>query len=135
ETRRMPKVTSRKPRLKAEEIKKIREWIAAGAPKLPAPASIDVVLGPPPSPPPTVADGPAGLAAEVKAIFQSHCAKCHGDGPRFKGELNLWKTDSIKKVVVAGKPDESAMLKRILDKDDPMPPADSKINPLTEKEV
>jgi mono/diheme cytochrome c family protein len=71
------------------------------------------------------------LPGKAKAIFDNHCIKCHGDKKQ-KGELRLdseaaFKTGGEHGVIfVAGKPDESGIIKAVkrLDPDTAMPPKD-----------
>jgi mono/diheme cytochrome c family protein len=69
------------------------------------------------------------FAKEIRPIFAESCYKCHGP-KKVKGKLRLDSKAEILKtdtVIVAGKPDESELLKRISlphDHDDLMPPVD-----------
>src|SRR5581483_2241644 len=79
---------------------------------------------------------------EVRPILARHCLKCHGmdDGAR-KAKLRLDLRESATKPaksgdipIVPGKPDQSALVRRIFaTNDDIMPPEGAK-NPLTEEE-
>lgn len=83
---------------------------------------------------------------EVRPILSNHCWKCHGpDAAERKGGLRLDQKEGLsrpgesgKVAVVAGKADESELVRRILsdDKDEQMPPA-SENKPLTaaQKEI
>jgi hypothetical protein len=78
---------------------------------------------------------------EVRPILSRYCFKCHGpDDKARKGKLRLDVREEAMKeaksgavALVPGKPDESEVCARIFstDKDDAMPPADTK-NPLSE---
>jgi serine/threonine-protein kinase len=75
-------------------------------------------------------EGDAKLAAGAQAVLRQYCAQCHGDKRTEKKlkvldhQLLLTKETSNKKhkILVAGKPDESELIRRIENKDDPMPP-------------
>ncbi len=80
---------------------------------------------------------------DVRPIFSNKCFQCHGpDQTSREGDLRLDTRDGAfalhddQPVIVAGKPDESELLRRVLsqDPDDRMPPADSEYAPLTAKE-
>ena len=63
----------------------------------------------------------------VEPIFKKHkCYKCHDGtgGEKVKGKFDLTKRDSVMKVIEPGNPDESEIILRLTDKDDPMPPED-----------
>jgi len=77
--------------MSAADVSKFQTWVDQGA-KLPLPE-------------PTF--------NEVQAIFQAHCSGCHGaESP--KAGLNLFTKDGIQRVVKAGKPDESQLMRRVL---------------------
>src|SRR4051812_414311 len=64
---------------------------------------------------------------DVRPILSDACFQCHGpDKAKRKGDLRLDSAEG-KKSVVAGKPGESELFKRITttDKDEMMPPASS----------
>jgi mono/diheme cytochrome c family protein/uncharacterized membrane protein len=72
------------------------------------------------------------FASTIAPIFEARCLSCHGS-PRGKGGLRLDEPDRITKggrhgvILVAGKPDESEILRRLRlprDADGHMPPAD-----------
>ena len=89
------------------EIDQIRTWIDRGLEKAAAPMV-------------------AVMEQEVRGILQARCVLCHGSG-RKEGGLDLRTLESRLKggksgpALVAGKPDESLMLKRMLNGQ--MPPA------------
>ena len=67
------------------------------------------------------------FAAMVEPIFKKNkCYKCHDGtgGEKVKGKFDLTKRDSVMKVIEPGNPDESEIILRLTDKDDPMPPED-----------
>lgn len=73
------------------------------------------------------AQDPVSYNFEVRPVLASKCFACHGmDAARRKGKLRLDQAESAlsKKAVVPGKPDESALIERILstDPDEVMPP-------------
>ncbi|MFN0068625.1 MAG: PSD1 and planctomycete cytochrome C domain-containing protein [Limisphaerales bacterium] len=86
------------------------------------------------------ADAPDFLR-DVRPILSTHCFKCHGpDDKTRKGGLRLdVREDALKPAksdalaIVPGRPDESALLKRLhtSDEDELMPPPSTK-NPLTD---
>jgi hypothetical protein len=112
------------PKLTAEEITKIRDWIDHGI------AGEQASAGPP------VTD------KDVVPIFQLRCVKCHGKR-RKEGELDLRTLASRMKggksgpAIVPGKPDESLAFQRI--KQGEMPPPDllfeSQVRPPNDAEV
>ena len=67
--------------------------------------------------------GPVDFAAEVRPIFNAHCAACHG-GVRQQGGLNLIDEEAVRAVVEPGAPEFSYLLDRVRDPDDEtrMPP-------------
>ncbi len=79
----------------------------------------------------------------VRPILNRHCTKCHGGvkqagGVSFVYEKSvLGKGKSGDTIVVPGKPEESALYKRIStsDEDDRMPPADEHPEPLPSHEI
>ena len=83
----------------------------------------------------------AFFAAAIQPVFNRTCTACHG-AEKQKAEMRLDSYEAVIKggdtgsPIVAGKPDESLMIKRLslpLDDDDHMPPKD-KPQP-TEKEI
>jgi mono/diheme cytochrome c family protein len=75
-------------------------------------------------------EGDARLAARAQAVLRQYCFQCHG-GERTEKKLKildhqllLAKETSNKKhkILAAGKPDESELIRRIESKDNPMPP-------------
>ena len=65
------------------------------------------------------------FAATVEPIFKSStCYDCHDGtgGEKVKGKFDLTKPDSVMNVIESAKPDESEIILRLTDKDDPMPP-------------
>ncbi|MDB6074193.1 MAG: Leucine rich repeat-containing protein [Verrucomicrobiaceae bacterium] len=127
----------------------------AAAPIAAAPAK-DAAKPAPPAPAadaakPAAASAPLDPAAAAKAIvfkdvvlpiIESKCVACHG-AEKAKGKLRMHTFEAIMKggsdgatTVVAGKPADSLMIKRVnlpKDDDDHMPPADEK--QLTKEEV
>jgi mono/diheme cytochrome c family protein len=64
------------------------------------------------------------FAAMVAPIFKnSTCYDCHdgSGGEKVKGKFDLTNGDSVMNVIEPGKPDQSELIIRLLDKDDPMP--------------
>ena len=79
---------------------------------------------------PCAADDSA-LAAKARAILKQHCSECHGGDPKkLKGDLDILVmsqlNDPTRGIVVAKKPDESELIRRIESTDDdvrmPQPP-------------
>jgi hypothetical protein len=79
------------------------------------------------------------FAKDVAPILEESCVKCH-NSTKAKGKLNLETKEGAKaggketkdKFIVAGKPDESALIKSILlpaDDEDAMPPKDKAPRP------
>ena len=67
------------------------------------------------------------FAGTVEPIFKKNkCYKCHDGtgGEKVIGKFDLTKRDSLIKVIEPGNPDESEVILRLTDKDDPMPPED-----------
>ncbi len=70
--------------------------------------------------------------AEVRPIFQAYCTACHGEAENPKGKLDLRLRRLVLKggvsgpAVVAGKPDESLLLKRVQSGE--MPPTKTKLS-------
>ena len=77
------------------------------------------------------------FAADVRPILQRHCTKCHG-GVRREAGLSLLAPGGVgesgKPLVVAGKPDESELLRRVTtsDADERMP---AQLQPLAASEI
>ncbi len=75
---------------------------------------------------------------DVRPILKTHCFHCHGEDGRKEGGLDLRLRRLIMaggesgEVIVAGDPDESYLLERIVDGD--MPPEEVKLRP-TEHEI
>ena len=66
--------------------------------------------------PSTQAEAPKALAAQAKAILQSHCADCHGGGKASKGGFGfvLDREQLVSRLlVVPGKGGQSELLARI----------------------
>jgi hypothetical protein len=89
------------------------------------------------------ADEPVDFKRDIRPILSNSCFLCHGpDDKRRKGDLRLdikegaFRQNDGKAAFVAGKPDQSEALRRILtsDQDDHMPPAKSG-KQLTPKQV
>jgi mono/diheme cytochrome c family protein len=73
----------------------------------------------------------SALVAKAQAILKQHCSECHGADPKkLKGDLDILVmsqlTDPSRGIVVAKKPDESELIRRIESADDdvrmPQPP-------------
>jgi hypothetical protein len=81
---------------------------------------------------------------DIRPILSEHCFQCHGmDERNRKGRLRLDQRDAALKggksggaAIVPGKPDHSAMIKRVTahDADETMPPPRAK-NPLSAREI
>ena len=88
---------------------------------------IDMGLAMVTAPAARAADGPAPTA-DVQAILDRSCVKCHGpldqkSGLRLDSAAALWKGNDDGPVAVAGKPDESKLLRVLAADADPhMPP-------------
>jgi hypothetical protein len=85
-----------------------------------------------PQAPPGTAPAEPTFAAVVLPVLEQRCSNCHGESKQ-KGELALHTEAAIRKggengaVLVAGKPDDSELLRRLLlplDDEDHMPPED-----------
>ena len=72
------------------------------------------------------------FSRDIQPIFAEHCTNCHGPDKQ-KGGLNLTKQGSVlsklksgKHAVIAGKPNHSELVRRLItrDEDDLMPPPD-----------
>jgi hypothetical protein len=81
---------------------------------------------------------------DVRPIISDNCFACHGfDKGARKGELRLDQREAATEdrggyaVIVPGKPEESALIKRVTstDRDTVMPPADSHKKPLDRKSI
>ena len=73
----------------------------------------------------------------VEPIFKkSTCYDCHDGtgGEKVKGKFDLTKSDSVMNAIEPGKPDESEIIVRLTDKDDPMPP-EGKGDMLSESDI
>ncbi|MDB4730131.1 hypothetical protein OAF58_01460, partial [bacterium] len=65
---------------------------------------------------------------EVRPILSDNCFQCHGpDAAQRKGDLRLDTEEGALAVLVAGNPDESPLIERIIHEDleERMPPSDS----------
>ena len=76
---------------------------------------------------------------DIRPILSQNCFHCHGpDSEHRKGGLRLDEREGATKdgAIVPGKPDESSILYRVStdDPDDKMPPAESKLPPLTKEQ-
>ncbi|MGI8602038.1 MAG: c-type cytochrome domain-containing protein [Verrucomicrobiales bacterium] len=109
------------------------------------PAFQPVIAAKPPEPAPTAPAPPdpeaVFFAAAIQPVFNRTCTACHGPEKQ-KADMRLDSFDAVLKggetgpAIIAGKPDESLMIKRLIlppDDDDHMPPKD-KPQP-TEKEI
>ena len=83
-----------------------------------APATPPAASAPPAGGTPAAATGASGTWASVSGILSSNCAPCHS-GARMKAGLDVSSYDSLMKgsekgpVIVAGKPDDSLLVKAI----------------------
>src|SRR5262245_60367608 len=72
---------------------------------------------------------PVSYGRDIRPILSDKCYHCHGpDAAARQAELRLDTREGLtKKVVIAGQPDRSELVKRILstDDDERMPPTDS----------
>src|SRR5262245_17699020 len=71
---------------------------------------------------------PVDFNRDVRPILSNNCFKCHGpDEKERKAELRLDTPDGAAEVVVAGKPDESELVRRVTSKEprEQMPPRKS----------
>jgi tetratricopeptide (TPR) repeat protein len=75
------------------------------------------------------------LATQARAILKTNCYRCHGQDGTNEGGFNyvadLGQLVSRRRVV-PGEPAKSRLIKRILNADDPMPPAEEKVRPSTD---
>src|SRR5580693_9336978 len=69
---------------------------------------------------------------DVRPILKEHCFRCHGEGEKLKGGVDLRLRKFMEKltkdgdpIMVPGKPDESEMVSQIRDGD--MPPKSKKL--------
>ncbi|MDA1166083.1 MAG: DUF1549 domain-containing protein, partial [Planctomycetota bacterium] len=92
----------------------------------------------------TTVAGEIDFNRDVRPIISDNCFACHGfDKGTRKGDLRLDQRDAATEdrggytVIVPGKPDESALIKRVTstDRDTVMPPLDSHRKPLDRKSV
>jgi len=75
---------------------------------------------------------PGDLAAQAQTILKQHCYRCHGQDGANEGGLNFvadLKQLVARRRVVPNEPGKSKLLRRLLDADDPMPPAEEKKRP------
>src|SRR5262245_17094608 len=77
----------------------------------------------------SLAQDPSDLAARAQAILRDRCFECHGADPKeIHGELKVLERanllDSERKLVVAGQPKDSELMRRVDDQDEDnrMPP-------------
>lgn len=88
-----------------------------------------------------IAPGAVGYNAQIRPLLSDKCFRCHGpDQNARKANLRLDREESAldKKAIIPGKPDESALVKRIFSKDPKqvMPPSEStKSLTLAEKDL
>jgi serine/threonine-protein kinase len=80
---------------------------------------------------PQLAAGQDKLAADAYRILKKHCYECHGRNPaNVKKKLRVLDQPLLlgkkRKLVVPGKPDDSLLIQRIEDKEEPMPPNEGK---------
>ena len=84
-----------------------------------------------------VADG-INFTHEIMPILQQNCVECHG-GNKSKGKFSMNDRDKIlnSETIDLEHPEKSLLLQllRTHDEDDRMPPADSREDPLPEKEI
>ena len=88
----------------------------------------------------SIAAEPVQFNRDVRPILSDKCFHCHGpDANKREADLRLDMRDVAVDMgaIVPGKPAESEVLKRIVstDPDERMPPAASKLEPLTKKEI
>lgn len=81
-------------------------------------------------PPGTAAAAPVSFTDDIRPLFNKQCVGCHG-GVKKAGQISyLFRDDALAKgksgqyAIVPGKPEESNLLRRVLDHADPMPPAE-----------
>jgi mono/diheme cytochrome c family protein len=69
---------------------------------------------------------PEEMAEQAYAALEKNCAACHGEGKRQNKVAPVDRASHAKLIeendVVPGKPDESPLYTRMLDKERPMPP-------------
>jgi formylglycine-generating enzyme required for sulfatase activity/serine/threonine protein kinase len=96
------------------------------------PAEENVVTSKPTPPPPPPEDTPGDLARKATAVLRAHCHRCHGEDGAIEGGFNyvldLSRLVSRKKVV-PGDAAESKLYRRLVSRDDPMPPTAEKVRP------
>jgi mono/diheme cytochrome c family protein len=78
------------------------------------------------------------LALQARDVLHKHCFDCHGKNPkRLKGDLNLFDRsqldDKDRKIIVAKKPDESALLVQVAE--GKMPPGERPKLSATEQKI
>jgi hypothetical protein len=73
---------------------------------------------------------PVRFSADIRPLFNKKCVGCHG-GVKKAGDISyLFREDALKagksgqRAIVPGQPGASHLLDRVLDKEDPMPPAE-----------
>src|ERR1700722_4505935 len=74
-------------------------------------------------------EGPQELATKARALFQTHCYRCHGQDGANEGGLNyILDRDKLveRRKILPGEPDKSRLFKRLIHPNDPMPPAEEK---------
>ncbi|MFO1003442.1 MAG: PSD1 and planctomycete cytochrome C domain-containing protein [Planctomycetaceae bacterium] len=86
------------------------------------------------------ADAQVDFNRQVRPILAEHCFQCHGpDGEKRSDELRLdVEAEARKSAIVAGSPDDSALMHRILSRDPDAvmpPPATGKVLTESQKEV
>jgi hypothetical protein len=115
-----------------------------GAPREPVPGGDDgraeapAPAAPVLAPAEAAAANPAALAAQAKAVFSLRCFECHGKDPaRTKKKLNVLDHSLLvsptRKLVVPGSPQDSLLLRRVEDPDEPMPPEGKPPMPAAER--
>lgn len=134
------------PRLSAEEVQAIGDWILAGAPQgdfdssgSPTPQPVPQPPNQPPSPPPTLPPQPAPPSPAPVAsysviqaqIFDRSCVRCHS-GSRPSGNVDLTNysllmANTRPKVVEPGLPKKSLVYTEITSGS--MPPRGAKVDP------
>lgn len=72
------------------------------------------------------------LARQAQAILKTHCYRCHGQDGANEGGFNYASDLRLlvsRRRIVAGDPGKSKLMRRILNKLDPMPPSEEKARP------
>jgi serine/threonine-protein kinase len=110
---------NRRPRLEESEKKALSDWIAAGAPAFDLQLAAKVPAKEPFIP-------PTSSATTIADVFTKHCVDCHG-GAKPDGGFAVRDLETLhtKKIVMAGKPNESPLYQRIVageDSQEVMPP-------------